>query len=123
HTMGSSLRRLQRQATPEGNGRRGDPRVPLTPCDRPERVGVDAEPGDVRPDLPLPDSVGHRARPAREIVQARRPRRLPVVLTREEVARVLAELSGVHLLVAGILYGAGLRLLEALRLRVKDVDF
>ncbi len=61
--------------------------------------------------------------PLGEIVQARRPRRLPVVLTREEVARVLAELSGVHLLVAGILYGAGLRLLEALRLRVKDVDF
>ncbi len=61
--------------------------------------------------------------PLGEIVQARRPRRLPVVLTREEVAKVMAELSGVHLLVASMLYGAGLRLLEALRLRVKDVDF
>jgi integron integrase len=46
-----------------------------------------------------------------------------VVLTREEVARVLGEMSGVQALVANLLYGAGLRLLEALRLRVKDLEF
>lgn len=57
------------------------------------------------------------------IVRAKKPMHLPVVLTREEVARVLAELSGVQRLVANLLYGSGLRLLEALRLRVKDVDF
>ncbi len=52
-----------------------------------------------------------------------RPRaRLPVVLTREEVAAVLGELRGVPWLVAMLLYGSGLRLLEAVRLRVKDVD-
>ena len=56
------------------------------------------------------------------LVRARRPRRLPVVLTREEVSRVLACLEGPPRLVATLLYGSGLRLLEALQLRVKDVD-
>jgi integron integrase len=56
------------------------------------------------------------------LVRARRPARLPVVLTREEVRRVLAHLGGEARLVATLLYGSGLRLLEALRLRVKDLD-
>src|SRR5690606_20369533 len=56
------------------------------------------------------------------VVRARRPRRLPVVLSRAEVARLLAELAPPYRLIAGLLYGSGLRLLEALRLRVKDVD-
>jgi integron integrase len=56
-------------------------------------------------------------------VRARRPQPLPVVLARDEVRAVLAHLSGVHRLVATLLYGGGLRLLEALRLRVKDIDF
>jgi integron integrase len=54
--------------------------------------------------------------------RAKRPRRLPVVLTRAEVEAVLARLGGTHRLVAQLLYGSGLRLLEALRLRVKDVE-
>jgi integron integrase len=58
-----------------------------------------------------------------DLVRARRPVRLPVVLTRDEVARVLGQLEGTPRLVAGLLYGSGLRLLEALRLRVKDVEF
>ena len=57
------------------------------------------------------------------VVRARRPKQLPVVLTREEVAAVLANLTGHHRLIGGLLYGAGLRLMEALRLRVKDVEF
>ncbi len=57
------------------------------------------------------------------LIRAKQPRRLPVVLTRAEVSSVLAELSGPPRLVCGLLYGSGLRLLEALRLRVKDVDF
>jgi integron integrase len=57
------------------------------------------------------------------VVSARRPRRLPVVLTRAEVRAVLDGLDGTPRLVAGLLYGSGLRLLEALRLRVKDLDF
>ncbi len=57
------------------------------------------------------------------MVRARGPRRLPTVLTRDEVAAVLARLSGPSRLVTTLLYGAGLRLLEALQLRIKDVDF
>jgi integron integrase len=56
-------------------------------------------------------------------VRAKQPERLPTVLTRDEVARVLDALSGVHQLMAKLLYGSGLRLMECVRLRVKDVDF
>jgi integron integrase len=58
-----------------------------------------------------------------DIVRARRSRKLPVVLAREEVRLLLAAMKGTPRLVAAILYGGGLRLLEALRLRIKDVDF
>ena len=57
------------------------------------------------------------------VVRARRPNRLPVVLTADEVARVMMHLGGDKWLIAMLLYGGGLRLLEALRLRVKDLDF
>ncbi len=57
-----------------------------------------------------------------DLVRAKRPVRLPVVLTRGEVTALLAQLKGAHWLMASILYGAGLRLMECLRLRVKDVD-
>src|SRR5690606_25028859 len=55
--------------------------------------------------------------------RVRRPVHLPVVLTREEVQAVLAHLRGVDGTVVRLLYGSGLRLAEALRLRVKDLDF
>jgi integron integrase len=57
------------------------------------------------------------------VTPASRPPRMPVVLAREEVGGVLRALSGPKQLVAMLLYGSGLRLMEALRLRVKDVDF
>jgi integron integrase len=57
------------------------------------------------------------------VVRAVRPKRLPVVLTREEVRRVIEQLDGTFALMARFLYGSGLRLLECLRLRVKDIDF
>jgi len=57
------------------------------------------------------------------IVRARRSRHLPVVLSRNETQAVLAQLEGVQLLVAELLYGSGLRLSECLRMRVKDLDF
>lgn len=57
------------------------------------------------------------------VQRARRPQRLPVVLSRGEVHRVVEELAGVYQLVGMLLYGAGLRLHEGLTLRVKDVDF
>ncbi|MFT7724518.1 MAG: integron integrase [Roseateles sp.] len=58
-----------------------------------------------------------------EVVQARRPRRLPVVLTPTEVRELLLHVDGTAGLVAQLLYGTGMRLMEALRLRVKDVEF
>jgi len=57
-----------------------------------------------------------------EVVRAKRPARLPVVLSRDEVRAILAELRGVERIMASLLYGAGLRLLECCRLRVQDVE-
>ncbi|MEK6697380.1 MAG: integron integrase [Candidatus Deferrimicrobiota bacterium] len=57
------------------------------------------------------------------VVRAKRPKLLPVVLTRDEVTAVLRHLSGANLIAAMLMYGAGLRLLECLTLRVKDIDF
>jgi integrase len=56
-------------------------------------------------------------------IRAEKPERLPTVLTPSEVHRVLAQLTGTHLLMARLLYGSGLRLMKCLRLRVKDIDF
>lgn len=56
-------------------------------------------------------------------VRAKRPRHLPVVLTRQEVRALLDELTGTRRLMASLLYGTGMRLMEVVRLRVKDVDF
>ncbi len=64
-------------------------------------------------DLPWLDGI-HRAK---------KPLRLPVVLTRDEVKRLLAQLDGTRWLIVSLIYGSGLRLTEALRLRLKDVDF
>ncbi len=58
-----------------------------------------------------------------DVVRAKTPQRLPVVLTRQEVTDVLARMSGVYDLLARLLYGTGMRLMECVRLRVKDVDF
>jgi len=56
-------------------------------------------------------------------VRAKQPERLPTVMTRDEIVRVLDALSGVQQLMAKLLYGSGLRLMECVRLRVKDADF
>ncbi len=64
-------------------------------------------------DLPLIEGVK----------RAKRPQRVPVVLTADEVKRVLSHITGTHYLMASLLYGAGLRLMECVRLRVKDLDF
>ena len=58
-----------------------------------------------------------------ELVWAKRPKRFPTVLTKEEVQQVIAQLTGVHRLIVQLLYGSGLRLMECLRMRVKDLDF
>jgi integron integrase len=67
--------------------------------------------------------LGRRLDGVAAVTRATRPMRLPVVLTREEVADVLRQLTGVCGLMAALMYGSGLRLLECCSLRVKDVDF
>src|SRR5438552_4601580 len=64
-------------------------------------------------DLPLIENVE----------RAKRPKRVPAVFTPGAVRRVLANIHGTHLMMASVLYGAGLRLMECVRLRVKDLDF
>ena len=64
---------------------------------------------------PFPDLEG--------IERAKRPKRIPTVFTADDMQALLAQLSGPPRLMAGLLYGAGLRLMECVRLRVKDVDF
>lgn len=56
-------------------------------------------------------------------LRAHKPRRLPAVLTKAEVLAVLEQLTGTHQLMARLLYGSGLRLMECVRLRIKDIDF
>lgn len=58
-----------------------------------------------------------------QLERAKRPKRIPVVLTRDEVRKIFAHMHGMPRLMAGLLYGSGLRLMECVRLRVKDVDF
>ena len=57
------------------------------------------------------------------LVRAKKPKRLPTVLTKEETRRVIGLMSGAHQLMAKLLYGSGLRLMECVRLRVQDIDF
>jgi integron integrase len=71
----------------------------------------------------LYDEVLHQDVGPVDAIRAKKPKRLPTVLTREEVERVIAAVTGTHRLVVRLLYGSGLRLMECLRLRVKDVDF
>jgi integron integrase len=64
----------------------------------------------------------HKLQELENAVRAKRPERLPLVLTRDEVRRVLTQLKGTPWLMASLMYGAGLRLMESARLRVKDLD-
>jgi integron integrase len=57
------------------------------------------------------------------VVRAKRPKRLPTVLTKAEVKKLLSALTGTQHLICSFLYGTGMRIMEALRLRVKDIDF
>lgn len=67
--------------------------------------------------------IGHDIDETGEIVRARKPTRRPIVMSREEVRAVLNNLSGDKWLMASLMYGTGLRLMECLQLRVQDIDF
>ena len=57
------------------------------------------------------------------VIRAKKPQRLPVVLSKNEVGKILARMDGTYALMAQLLYGTGMRLMECCRLRVKDIDF
>ena len=67
--------------------------------------------------------LGQEFGPLQDVDRAKRPTRLPVVLTKTEADRVLAGMTGTFRLMATLLYGTGMRLMECVRLRVKDLDF
>ncbi len=67
--------------------------------------------------------IGREVGDLGKVIRARKPTRLPVVMTRDEVKAVLSNLSEDKWLIASLMYGAGLRLMECLRLRVQDIDF
>ena len=58
-----------------------------------------------------------------DIERAKKPERLPVIFSRSEVKQILAYLDGINHLIVSLLYGSGMRLMEGLRLRVKDLNF
>ena len=67
--------------------------------------------------------IGREVGELGEVIRARKPARVPVVMSRDETKAVLGALTGDKWLMASMMYGAGLRLMECLRLRVKDIDF
>lgn len=67
--------------------------------------------------------VGQPLGELQSVIRAKKPKRLPVVMSQQEVAQLLSHLTGIHWLVGCLMYGSGLRLLESVRLRVKDIDF
>jgi len=69
------------------------------------------------------DVLKQELRRVNDIERAQKPKRMPVVFTKDEVRQVLRHLAGVYALIGGLMYGSGLRLMECLRLRVKDLDF
>jgi len=71
----------------------------------------------------LYQEVLHRDLGPVDALRAKKPKRLPTVLTKDEVYQVIRHLSGIHQLMAKLLYGSGLRLMECLRLRVQDLEF
>ncbi len=103
--------------------RSGGFRVYQPSGDTPECGGVHSEPGTERAGILYQQVLGRELGWLDDRERAKRPARLPVVLTQAEVRSLLAHLDGRHELMAKLLYGAGLRLMECVRQRVKDADF
>jgi hypothetical protein len=89
-------------------------------CGR-QRQRIDAESGAAGSAVSIPAGSRHGLPWLTNVTRAVKPKRLPVVLSRAEVRSLLAQLDGTPWLVANLLYGSGPRLMEGLRLRVKDL--
>lgn len=129
--MGPPLHPLSPNTTPRSNGRKGDPGVPRPPrlgskcgCIHTHRPGGRCRGNQaLSAVLFLYREVLHKELDTISLVGAKRPERLPTVLTHEEVVGILSQMKGTYKLMAQLLYGSGLRLMECVRLRVKDLDF
>lgn len=120
--MDPSVHRLPRQETPLDTGRDGDRQVRFVVGDDPARQLVDSKSGALRV-LFLYRHVLHiEVEGIEHVPRAKMPTRVPVVLSREEVAALVKHLEGTMWIVGALLYGTGLRLQECLDLRVKDID-
>jgi len=113
---------LSRQAPPTRDGRHRGLGVPVVAVDR--HVSASTQNQALAAVLFLYQHVlGRDPGWLDDVVRAKQPERLPVVLTRTEVQALFAALDGIAWIMAMLLYGAGLRLVECLRLRVKDIEF
>ena len=124
--MDSPLPRVSQRHAPARNGKDGRQPFPDALGSRRKRGRVNASTQNqaLAAVLFLYEHVLERPLDRVEgVVRARKPKRLPVVLTRDEVEAILAQLDGAPRLVCMLLYGSGMRLLESLGLRVKDLDF
>jgi len=121
--VGQALHSLSSKETSERDGVRGDQPVPhASGCSAAWAASTQSQALAAILFL-YRDVLGEEVPWLTELVRAPRRERAPVVLTREEVRRLLGQMSGTAQLVARLLYGTGMRLLEGLRLRVKDLDF
>lgn len=121
--MDTAFHSLSRQETPPGDGGARNRSLPFPSGCQPECSGIYPESG-LHAILFLYRAVlGKKLEDSINAIRAKRPRRLPTVLSREEAHQVIDALSGTPQIVAKLLYGSGVRLMECLRLRIKDVDF
>ena len=114
---------LPRETPSPRQGRARNPELPFRLGGSRKGRSLHPESGPQGPGLPLTRTFSTQSSGISVPSRARRPKRLPVVLTVNEVRRVLGGLNGTPRTVAALLYGSGMRPLESLRLRNKDVDF
>lgn len=111
------------QTSPAGDGFGRGGGVPYSSFGSWAGFGVHPEPGEERDPFLYKEVLGAELPWLDGVESAKTPRRLPVVLTSEEVNSVLNRLEGTPALILRLLYGAGMRIMEGVRLRVKDIDF
>jgi integrase len=121
--MNETLHPLPQQTPSRRDGRAGSNRIPLSPGRQSACLLLYPEPGLAAILFLYKEVLKHPLDWMDNTQRAKKPTRLPLVFTREEVRAILIHVEGSKWIVGALLYGAGLRLLECLRLRVKDIDF
>lgn len=123
HLLDQALHLLSRQKAPQGYGGCRDKRLSQLARNVTERGGGHSESGFECAGVPYHQVLKVDPGDFGDVVRAKKPKRLPVVLSREEMQAVLSNLHGELWLIGSLLYGSGLRLMESIKLRIKDIDF